>query len=160
MEHRAHPVLVGHDVGEHAHVALAVDVGAKGVRALAGLFVEVAAGDHVVDRQADAGVEVAAKLEDVGLRIHRVEIGGENRRRFLEERIVVMPGPQIGDRHSALLGQLGVDLELELAERLARQLVELVEKLEDLLLRLLVQSEAEACDSRRNRACARPRCGA
>ena len=62
VQHRAHPVLVGHDVGQHAHVALAVDVGAEGVRALAGLLVEVAAGDHVVDRQTDAGVEIAAEL--------------------------------------------------------------------------------------------------
>ena len=115
VEHRAHPVLVGHDVGQHAHIALAVDVGAEGVGALAGLFVEVAPRDHVVDRQADSRVKIAAKLEDVGFRVDRVEIGGENGRRFLEERIVVMPGAEIGDRYAALLGQLGVDLELELA---------------------------------------------
>ena len=106
------------------------------MRALAGLFVEVAAGDHVVDRQADAGVEIAAKLEDVGLGVNRVEVGREDRRRLLEERVVIVPGTQLRDRDAALLGKLGVDLALELLERLARQPVELVEKLEHLLLRL------------------------
>ena len=98
VEHRAHPVFVGHDVGEHSHVAFAVDVGAKCVGALAGFFVEVAAGDDVVDRQADAGIEIAAQLEDVGFCVHRVEIGGENGGCFLKKRIVVMPGPEVGDR--------------------------------------------------------------
>ena len=137
----------------------AVDVGAKGVWALAGFFVKVAAGDHVVDRQADPGVKITAKLEDVGFRVNRVEIGGENGGRFLEERIVVMPGPEFGDRDSVLFGQLAVDLELELPEWLAGQVVELVEQFEDLVLRLLVQDEAEVCDSRRSPACGRPGCG-
>ena len=92
VQHRAHPVFVGHDVGQHADVALAVDVGAEGVRALARLLVEIAAGDHVVDRQADAGVEVPAQLQDVGLLVGRVEIGLEDGGRFLEERIVIVPG--------------------------------------------------------------------
>ena len=97
MEHRPHPVFVGHDVGQHADVALAVDVGAEGVRALAGLLVQVAAGDHVVDRQADAGVEVAAELQDVGAGVDGVEVGLEDGGRLLEERVVVVPGPQVLD---------------------------------------------------------------
>ena len=160
VEHRAHPVFVGHDVGQHPHVAFAVDVGAKGVGALAGLFVEVAAGDHVVDRQADARIKIAAKLEDIGLRVHRIEIGGENRRRFLKKRIVVMPGPEVGDRDSALFGQLAVDLELELRERLAGEVIELVEQFQDLVLRLLVQVKLELVIVGETRACAPPRSGA
>ena len=97
VEHRAHPVLVGHDIGQHAHVPFAVDVGAEGVRALAGLFVEVAAGDHIVDRQADSVVEFAAKLEDVGVRIDGVEVSREDRRRLLEEWVVIVPGTKLVD---------------------------------------------------------------
>ena len=137
VEHRAHPVLVGDDVGEDAYVSLTIDVGAKGVGALAWFFVKVAAGDDVVDRQTDPGIEVAAELEDVGLGVHRVEIGGEQGRGFLKEGVVIMPRPQVADWHATLLGELDVHLGLKLAERLAREVVELVEELENLVLRLL-----------------------
>ena len=95
------------------------------------LLVQVAAGDHVVDRQADAGVEVAAELEDVGLRERRVEVGVEDRRRLLEERIVVVPGHQVVDLDPQLLREPLVDLGLRLRERLAGQCVEVVEQLDE-----------------------------
>jgi vancomycin permeability regulator SanA len=44
VQHRGHPVFVGDNVGEHADVAGAVDVGAECVRAFAGPLVQVAAG--------------------------------------------------------------------------------------------------------------------
>ena len=160
VQHGPHPVFVGHDIGEHAHVAFAVDVGAERMRALARLFVKVAAGDHVVDRQADAGVEIAAELEDVGLGVNGVEVGCENRRRLLEERVVIVPRAQLVDLDAALLGKLGVDLALELAERLARQLVQLVEQLEHLLCRLLVEKKLKRLIVGDARACGRPRCAA
>ena len=59
VEHRLQPFVARHHVGQHADVALAVDIGAEGVRALAGLLEEIAAAQHVVDRQADALVELA-----------------------------------------------------------------------------------------------------
>ena len=49
------------------------------------LFVQIAAGEHIIDRQADAGVKVPAQLQDIGLLVGRVEVGVEDGRRFLEE---------------------------------------------------------------------------
>jgi hypothetical protein len=79
------------------HVPLAVDVGTKSVRALARFIVEIAAGDHILDRQPDAVIERPAQLEDVGVGERLVEACAVDGRRFLKERIVVMPRPQLVD---------------------------------------------------------------
>ena len=143
VQHRAHPVLVGHDVGQHADVALAVDVGAEGVRALARLLVQVAA---LRARRRSAGrcrrrtrgtASGCRRLANTASRFAPKTAGD-----FLEERVVVVPGPQLVDGDAAVRGQLGVDLGLGRLERPAGQLVELVEQLEHLVLVLLVEVRA------------------
>src|SRR4029453_2773375 len=80
VEHGPGPVLVWDDVPEHADVPVAIDVRAERVRGLPRLLVQIAPGDHVVDRQADALVEGAAELEDVRLRVRLVPGWGQKRR--------------------------------------------------------------------------------
>ena len=143
VQHRAHPIFVRHDVRQHAHIPLAVDVGAEGMRALALFLVEIAAGDHVVDRQAHPLVEVLAQLEDVGLGERSVEVGVKHRRRFLEERVVVMPRHEVAFRHAAVLGEDRIELGLGLHERLAGEFVEFVEQLDQLVAVLLVQIQLQ-----------------
>ena len=139
VKHRAQPVFVRHNVGQHADVALAIHVRAERVRTFARLFVEIAASDHVVNRQADAGVVILADFEDVHIRIDRVEVGAKDGGRLLEERVVIMPGPQFIHGDAAVLGEFGVNLRLGTAERFARELVEPIEQSQHLLLRLLVE---------------------
>ncbi len=111
MEHRPHPILVGNDIGEHSDIPFAVDIDAKGVRTLPGLLVEVATADHVFDGESDPGVESPTKLQDIGLGIGHVEVGLEDGRGFLEERIVIVPGAKIGLVQPEA-SELGVDLPL------------------------------------------------
>ena len=65
----------------------------------------------------------------------------EHGRRFLEKRIVIVPRPKFIDCDSVVGGQRRVDLGLGLVERLARQLLQLVEQFEQLLLALLAEIE-------------------
>ena len=126
VEHRPQPFPARHHVGQHADVALAVHVLAEGVRALARLFEKVAAGQHVVDRQADAFVKLADGLNRVDGAVDRLEVAVDGRR-LLEERVLIVPRPQVGDVRAALPGQGRVDLGLGRMERPAGQGVELVE---------------------------------
>ena len=110
------------------------------MRALAGLLVKIAAAQHVVDRQADALVELADDLDRVDLPVDRLVVAIDGRR-LLEERVVIVPRPQLVDAHAALPGQHRVDLGLGRVERLAGQGVEFVEELEHLLLALFGQGK-------------------
>ena len=140
VEHRRQPFLARHDVGQHADVALAVHVLAEGMRALAGLFEKVAAAQHVVDRQADARVELADDLDGVDRPVDGAEVAIDGRR-LLEERIVVVPRPQLVNAYAALPGQGCVDLGLGGVERHAGQGIKLVENLQHLFLALFGQSK-------------------
>ena len=109
VEHRAHPVFVGHNVGQDPDVALAINVGAECMRTFTRLFVEIAAGDHVINRQTHARVVILGQFQDVHPGVYRVQVGPENSRRFLEEGVVIMPGPQLIHGDAAMLRQSGVD---------------------------------------------------
>ena len=97
------------------------------MRALAGFLVKIATGEHVVDRQSDAAVERAAELDRVQRAIDGVVVAVD-RRRLLEERIVIVPRPQIFDLYAAVLRQGSVDFSLGRVKRAAGQVVQLVEK--------------------------------
>src|SRR6185503_830772 len=143
VQHRSHPILVRHNIAENTDVPFPVDVGAKGVRALAGLFVEVAAGDDIFDRQTDPRIEFAAELENIGILVSGIEVCPGHSGWFLEERIVIMPWTQLLDGDTAVLGESRVDLTLRFAERLACELIEIVEKLEDSSLVLFVEKQLQ-----------------
>ena len=141
VEHRAHPVFVVLDVGEHADVAFAIDVRAEGVRALAALLFQIAAGEDVRDRQADAGVEVLAQFQNVRAGERGVEVRLEHRRRFLEERIEVVPRHEFVGLDRILSREPVVDVRLRRGERCLREVVEVVEQLEEFFALLLVEGE-------------------
>ena len=140
VQHRRQPFLAGHHVPQHADVAFAVHVLAEGVRAFAGLFVEVAAAQDVVDRQPDARVKRAAQLDRVQGPVDGVVIAVDGGR-LLEERVVIVPGPQFFDLHAALPGQGRVDLGFRRVEVVAGQRVQFVEQLEHLRLAQFRQGE-------------------
>src|SRR5205814_1146792 len=121
------------------HIALPVNVCAKGVGTLPRFFVKIAAGEHVIYRQPYAGVVIPAELENVHLRVNRVEVCRGDNWGFLEERIVIMPGPQFVNGYAAIGRELAVDFTFSVIKRLAGKTVELVEKLEHLGLVLLVE---------------------
>src|SRR5436309_2556607 len=68
--------------------------------------------DDQVDGQPNASIEFPAQPDDVQAGISLVQIGRENARHFLEERVVIMPRHQVRDLDAAILGQLNVDLGL------------------------------------------------
>jgi hypothetical protein len=63
---------------------------------LARLLVKVAALNDVVDRKANARIVFSAQLQDVDVFIDRVQVRGEDRLRLLKERVLIMPGAQVG----------------------------------------------------------------
>lgn len=109
--------------------AVASQVGAEGVRILAWPRAEVVACllDDQVDGQIDAAIEIPCQANDVLLGVGRIKIGLEHRRRFLEEKVVVVPGHKLVDLDIAISGQHRVDLRLGLGERLTREIVEPIE---------------------------------
>jgi hypothetical protein len=127
MQHRAHPVEVGHDVGQHTDITVPIQVRAKRVRTFPRFFVEITARQDVLDRQPDAGIILLADFDDVGLGINAVQIDGRDGRSILEERVMIMPWPQGLDAHPALRRQFGVDDRLGLLKWLAREPVQLIE---------------------------------
>ena len=50
VQQGGHPVVVLDHVGQNAHIAVPVDIGAKGMRAFSLLLIEIAAGYDVLDR--------------------------------------------------------------------------------------------------------------
>ncbi len=54
VQHGAHPIMIWHDVGQNADIALAGNVGAERMRALAGLFIKITALNHVINGKPDA----------------------------------------------------------------------------------------------------------
>ncbi len=141
VEDRLHPVAVVLHVGENAYVAGAVDVGAEGVRVLAGTLVEVARREDILDRHADAGVERLRDLDGVLARVVPVEIQLAHLRQLLKIGIVIVPRPQILDHHAVGLREIAVELRFQREKRLARHLVELGEDADELVLVLLAERE-------------------
>ena len=96
VEHRVHPPFAGLDVAQHAHVAGPVDVDAERVLALAVAGVEVAAVEDGAHVEAEAVVGAHGERLEVGVGEEVVDgdraLGG----RGLEERVVVVPRPQLG----------------------------------------------------------------
>ena len=139
VQQRVHPVGIGLDAAQDAHVAGAVDVAGKSVLVLARLFEQVAALDDVVDVQAHA-VEVRFGQGDqvlvlvIGVEVHRVDD-----RRLLEEAVLVVPGLELLFGDAAARGQEGVDVVFQGGEAAAGQFVQFIEKGFDLLRVLLAQ---------------------
>ncbi len=117
VEHRLGPPLVGLDVAQDAHVALAVDVDAERVLALPLARVEVAPGEHGPRVEADAVVAAHGEGLDVGVLEEGVEVDGAADRRVLE----------IGGLAAEPLGERGVEARLPFAERCRGRLLHLVE---------------------------------
>ena len=140
VEHRRQPLLARHHVRQHADVALAVDVLAEGMGTFAGLLEQVAAGQHVVDRQADARIKLTDHVDGLDWPKDRLGVAVDGRR-LLEERVVVVPRPQFLDADAALPAQGCVHLDLGLMEGPAGQGVEFVENLEHLDLAQLGQGK-------------------
>ena len=80
-----HPIGIGLDVAQHAHVLIAVDAGAKGVRALALFFIKVAAGQDAPDLHAHALIVVGGQLHWILALDHFVEVHAAQHGCFLEE---------------------------------------------------------------------------
>ena len=89
----------GDVVAQHPHVAAAVDVDAERVLALARTRQQVAARDDRVDVEADAVVGADGERHRGRRREPRVEIHASSAAgAVLEERVVVVPGPELVDR--------------------------------------------------------------
>src|SRR5262249_20655381 len=127
VEHRVHPPLVRLDVAQDAYVALAVDVDAERVLALAVARIEVAALEHRLDVEPEAGVGPQGERDEVARREHGVEVDRTTRRRVLEEGLVQMPGPDLVDAAVEAGRQRLVELALPGVEGRERHAVDLVE---------------------------------
>ena len=131
VEHRVGPVAVVGNVREHADVALAVDVDAERVLALAVAREEVAAVEDGIRVDAEAVVRGTRERHDVLAREHVREVDPTGRRHLLEEGVLVVPGPQLADRAAELLREPCVGRRLPAGERIGGQPVALVERLEE-----------------------------
>ena len=100
VQHRLGPPLVGLDVAQDPHVALAVDVDAERVLALSFARVQVAAGEHGPDVEAEAVVGAKGERFEVGVVEEGVEVDRAADRRVLEEGVVEVPGPEVVDGRS------------------------------------------------------------
>ena len=131
VERGPHPALVGTQVQEDPHVALAVDVGGERVLVLSLLLVEARALEDPLDRQPDARVEATGEVDQILPAIHGVEVDAVDRRHLLEESVLVVPWTESGLVHAVELAELPVDLFLELGERRVGQRLEPVEEAVD-----------------------------
>ena len=92
----------------------AVDVRAVSVLILAGLLVQVAARENVLDRQADRLEEACGEIDDVSILVVAVEVDVVDARGFLKKRVVVVPRPHFFDADAEFCGELFVEVGLEL----------------------------------------------
>ncbi len=161
MEHRVGPVPVGHHVREDAHVALTVDVDAERVLALSVPWEEVAAIEDRAGLEADAVEGRARERDHVDALEHLRQVDPTCRGDLLEERILVVPGPEIGDVAVEALAEARVGLRLPCGEWLDGQRVALVERLEEASLVHLRGRDGErepvAVADRARRLVAQPR---
>ena len=134
VQHRVHPLLAGHDVREHADVAGSVDVDAERVLALAVAREEVAAVEHGARLEPDSVVGAARDLDEVGALEEAVEVDAALGRHLLEERVGVVPRPQIADGAAEPAREPLVERRLPARERLGRRAVRLVERGHQLVL--------------------------
>ena len=128
VEHRVCRLVGRHEVREHADVAPAVDVDAERVLVLAVAGVDVAARDDALRLEADALDRPLRKGDDVRSLEVRIEIDGSVRRRLLEERVGVVPGPEVGRRAPETRRQTLVEDRLPARERLGGRAVGLGER--------------------------------
>ncbi len=136
--------LVGRDeVGEHADVAVTVDVDTEGVLILPVAGIDVAARDDRLCLEPDAFDGPPCEIDDVGSLEEWVEVDGAVGWRLLEERIRVVPGTEFGDRAPEPSPQALVERRLPARERLRGRPVGLRERLDELSLVELVGRERE-----------------
>ena len=142
VEHRPEPALARLDVREDPHVVAAVDLDAERVLVLVRARVEVAAREDALDRVAER-VEVGARdrerIESGERRLERVAV---DQRRVLEERLGVVPRPQLLVRGNADPRSLRlVDRALLTRPCVAEQQLETIEQSEEPALVELLQLE-------------------
>ena len=95
MEHRVHGVVGRDQVREDTDVPATVDVDAEGVLVLAVAREEIAPLHDAVGVEADSAHRATRERDDV-LRLEQpVEVDRAVGRRLLEERIGVVPGPEV-----------------------------------------------------------------
>ncbi len=143
VEHRVHPPLARLDVAEHAHVARAVDVDAERVLALALARVQVAVVEHRADVETEAVVGADGERLEVGVGEEVVDGDRALGRRGLEERVVVVPGAQVGDRDSRSASRVARRRLLPLGERRRGGAVDVVERGEEAVFVELAGGERE-----------------
>ena len=128
VEHGVHPPLAGLDVAQDAHVAGAVDVDAERVLALAFAGVEVAVAEHRTDVEPETVVRTQGERLEVGIGEEVVDGDRTLGRGVLEERVVVVPRPQLAGRDREPAGQRLVDGVLPFGERFGGDAVDVVER--------------------------------
>jgi hypothetical protein len=140
VEHRSHPALGGLHVAQHAHVVAAVHAHAERVLALARPFEQVGARDHVAHVEAHGCKVALGQRHQVEVRVERIQAHLDGWR-LLEERVGVVPRPQrLGGDPEAGREPLVERALVDLPQR-RRLALELVEQLEQLALRELVEFE-------------------
>ena len=132
VQERVRGVVVVGRVHQHADVTVPVDIDAEGVLALALAREEVAAGEDVVDVDPDAAERPLPQLEDVAVAEERVEVDASVRRCVLEERIRVVPGPQLAYGTAEPRGEPLVERSLPTRERLGGRSVAGSERVQEL----------------------------
>ena len=143
VEHRVHPPLVRLDVAQHPDVAVAVDVDAEGVLALAVPGVEIALVEHVAHVETDAVVRADGERLQITAGEERIEIERAAGRRVLEERVVEVPRTKLVGAAPEARGEMLVELALPRGERTNGRLVDFVERGEQPLLIELAGGERE-----------------
>ncbi len=143
VEHRVHPPLARFHVAEHAHVTGAVDVDAERVLTLAVTRVEVAAVEHRADVETESVVGAHGQRLEVGVGEQVVDGDGALSGWGLEERVVVVPRAQVGDRAAESPGETLVDRGLPVRERHGSGAVDVAERSEEPALVELAGGERE-----------------
>ncbi len=143
VQHRVCGLVGRHEVREHADVAPTVDVDAERVLVLAVAGVDVAPRDDAVRLEADALDRPAGKGDDVRSLEVRIEIDCAVRRCLLEERVGVVPWPEVGHRAPEARRQPLVEDRLPALERLGGRPVGLGERVRQPPLVELVGREGQ-----------------
>ena len=143
VEHRLGRLVRLDGVRQDSHVAEPVDVDAERMLVLAVARVQVAAREDLVHVEAKPVEGSSRERDDVVTLEQRVEVHGSLGRRLLEERIGVMPWPQLRYRAAESGRELLVDCPLPPRERLRRDAVGVGQRLDQLLLVELVDRQRE-----------------
>ena len=146
------------EVRDDPDVAGAIDVDAERVLVLAVARVQVASLDDPVDLEPDTRHRATRQLDDVRALEERVEVDSPVRRRLLEERIGVVPRPQVSRCAAEPRSESLVERAFPASERPGRWRGQPRRASPRACLRRARPSPARARTSRGGRGRAPPRC--